>query len=63
MNFTSRTYRVAISRSIAREQELFEVYTESLMNFSHALLVNRKAWIRQIRHTRLLQARKRRERK
>ena len=63
MNFTSRTYRVAISRSIAREQELFEVYTESLMTFSHALLVNRKAWIRQINLTRKLQARKRRERK
>lgn len=55
MNFTSRTYRVAIRRSIAKEAELHSQH--------QAALRGPEAWYAQINHTRRIQARKRKERK
>lgn len=55
MNFTRRTYRVAIRRSIALEATLNSDYRGALRGPN--------AWLAQINHTRRLQQRKRRERK
>lgn len=55
MIFTSRTYRVAIRRSIAKE---------AVLHGEHAACFRGpEAWLKQYEHTRRLQARKRKERK
>lgn len=55
MIFTSRTYRVAIRRSIAKE---------AMLHGEHASCFRGpEAWLKQYEHTRRLQARKRKERK
>ena len=61
MIFTSRTYRVAIRRSIQAEQQIQEAAERSMCS-THL------AWLQdnlhtQKNHTRKLQARKRKERK
>lgn len=61
MIFTSRTYRVAIRRSIREEAQLRRGWHKSVSDYG------RFWWTRklnvQINHTRRLQARKRKERK
>lgn len=61
MIFTSRTYRVAIRRSIAMERIKIDWVKETAGQSAHDIC--REALHEQINHTRKLQARKRKERK
>ena len=55
MNFTSKTYKTAIRRSIRKEAKLHGQHASCFRG--------PEAWLKQYEHTRKLQARKRRERK
>lgn len=63
MIFTSRTYRLAIRRSIRKERKLYSVQLTSSHYPMHIWLPSWIAYKNQINHTRKLQARKRKERK
>lgn len=63
MNFTRRTYRVAIKRSKRKESHLNRVQRASAFRPMEKWLVSYLEYEAQHSHTRLLQARKRKERK
>lgn len=62
MNFTRRTYRVAIRRSMEREKQL-RAETPYRDPYSAGWQIATAKFINQINHTKQLQRRKRRERK
>lgn len=63
MIFTSRTYRVAIRRSIRKEAKLNRVQRASVFRPMDKWLPSYLEYEAQYAHTRRLQARKRKERK